>query len=188
MPFPQRKYDQVFMPEFGGAMENYGCVTWSDWFLYRSPPTAAERELRAKYLLHEMAHMWFGNIVTMRWWDDLWLNEAFAEFASNWAAVRATPYTDALAGHLARGKLRAYLLDQGPASHPIRQPVPDVAEAASIFDAITYPKGAVSAAPADDLPRRGQLRLRDDRLLRPARLGQHDVGRPDRRPGHGERA
>ena len=142
MPFPQRTYDQVFMPEFGGAMENYGCVTWSDWFLYRSLPTAAERELRAKYLLHEIAHMWFGNIVTMRWWDDLWLNEAFAEFASNWAAVHATPFTDALAGHLARGKLRAYLLDKGPASHPIRQPVPDTSEAASAFDAITYPKGA----------------------------------------------
>jgi aminopeptidase N len=142
MRFPQRKYDQVFMPEFGGAMENFGCVTWSDSFLRRSTPTPAERELFAKVLLHEMAHMWFGNIVTMRWWDDLWLNEAFAELACNWAAVRATSYTDAWAGHLASGKLTAYLVDQGPTSHPIRQPVRDVAEAASIFDAITYPKGA----------------------------------------------
>jgi aminopeptidase N len=142
MPFPQRKYDQVFMPEFGGAMENFGCVTWSDAFLRRSTPTPAERELFAKVLLHEMAHMWFGNIVTMRWWDDLWLNEAFAEFACNWAAARATSYTDAWAGHLAGGKLTAYLVDQGPVSHPIRQRVRDVAEAASIFDAITYPKGA----------------------------------------------
>ncbi|CAL9349314.1 aminopeptidase N [Streptomyces sp. enrichment culture] len=142
MPFPQRRYDQVFVPEFGGAMENYGCVTWSDTFLRRSDPTPAERELLAKVLLHEMAHMWFGNIVTMRWWDDLWLNEAFAEFACHWAATRATAYTDAWAGHLASGKLKAYLADQGPASHPIRQPVHDVAEAAAVFDDITYPKGA----------------------------------------------
>jgi aminopeptidase N len=142
MPFPQRKYDQVFVPEFGGAMENYGCVTWSDDVLRRSAPTPAEREQLATYLLHEMAHMWFGNIVTMRWWDDLWLNEAFAELACNWAAAEATSFTDAWAGHLANGKISAYLADQGPVSHPIRQPIHDVAEAASIFDAITYPKGA----------------------------------------------
>ena len=142
MPFPQRRYDQVFMPEFGGAMENYGCVTWSDQFLRRSTPTPAEDELLAKVLLHEMAHMWFGNIVTMRWWDDLWLNEAFAEFACNWAAEGATDYTDAWASHLADEKLMAYVSDQGPTSHPIHQPIPDVAEAASIFDNITYPKGA----------------------------------------------
>ncbi|WP_046727736.1 aminopeptidase N [Streptomyces humi] len=142
MPFPQRKYDQVFMPEFGGAMENYGCVTWSDGFLRRAEPTPAERELLAVVLLHEMAHMWFGNIVTMRWWDDLWLNEAFAEFACHWAAEGATRHTDAWAGHLASDKLKAYLSDQGPVSHPIHQPIHDVAQAASIFDNITYPKGA----------------------------------------------
>ncbi|MEV0208329.1 aminopeptidase N [Streptomyces sp. NPDC050788] len=142
MPFPQRKYDQVFMPEFGGAMENYGCVTWSDGFLQRADPTPAERELLAVVLLHEMAHMWFGNIVTMRWWDDLWLNEAFAEFACHWAAEGATRYTDAWAGHLVSDKLKAYLADQGPVSHPIHQPIHDVAQAASIFDNITYPKGA----------------------------------------------
>ncbi|WP_128801016.1 MULTISPECIES: aminopeptidase N [unclassified Streptomyces] len=142
MPFPQRRYDQVFMPEFGGAMENYGCVTWSDAFLRRAEPTPAERELLAKVLLHEMAHMWFGNIVTMRWWDDLWLNEAFAEFACHWAAEGATRYTDAWAGHLVSDKLKAYLADQGPVSHPIHQPIHDVAQAASIFDNITYPKGA----------------------------------------------
>jgi aminopeptidase N len=142
MPFPQRKYDQVFMPEFGGAMENYGCVTWSDSFLRRSAPTPAEKALLARVLLHEMAHMWFGNIVTMRWWDDLWLNEAFAEFACHWAAVSATSHTDAWAAHLAGEKLTAYVADQGPISHPISLPIRDVAEAASIFDAITYPKGA----------------------------------------------
>ena len=94
MPFPQERYDQVFLPEFGGAMENYGCVSWSDDFLQRSAPTPAETELLVRILLHEMAHMWFGNIVTMRWWDDLWLNEAFAELAAHWAAERATSYTD----------------------------------------------------------------------------------------------
>ncbi|MBK3565940.1 aminopeptidase N [Streptomyces sp. MBT62] len=142
MPFPQRRYDQVFMPEFGGAMENYGCVTWSDAFLRRATPTPAEHVLLARVLLHEMAHMWFGNIVTMRWWDDLWLNEAFAEFACHWAAERATRHTDAWASHLMIGKISAYLSDQGPATHPIHQPIHDVAQAASIFDNITYPKGA----------------------------------------------
>ncbi|MBM2621084.1 aminopeptidase N [Actinoplanes sp. LDG1-06] len=142
MPFPQHKYDQMFMPDFGGAMENWGCVTWEDSFLRRSEPTPAERQALAVVLLHEMAHMWFGNLVTMRWWDDLWLNEAFAEFACYWAAVGATRHTDAWVELLATGKLVAYVVDQGPVSHPIRQPVRDVAQASSIFDAITYPKGA----------------------------------------------
>jgi aminopeptidase N len=142
MPFPQARYDQVFVPEFGGAMENFGCVTWGDYFLRRSEPTPAENESMVRVLLHEMAHMWFGNIVTMRWWEDLWLNESFAEFACNWAASEATAYPDAWARHLAGQKLEAYLADQGPVSHPIRQPIHDVAQAMSIFDAITYPKGA----------------------------------------------
>ena len=142
MPFPQRAYNQAFLADFGGAMENYGCVAWSDAYLFRASPTPEEREFRAKVLLHEMAHMWFGNIVTMRWWDDLWLNESFAEFACNWAAVEATSFTGAWAQHLAQEKVEAYLADQGPISHPIRQPVEDVAAAAGIFDAITYPKGA----------------------------------------------
>ncbi|NYE37648.1 aminopeptidase N [Nocardioides cavernae] len=142
MAFPQRSYDQVFLPDFGGAMENYGCVTWSDTILRRHEPTTAEWQLFTNVLLHEMAHMWFGNIVTMRWWDDLWLNEAFAEFACMWAAERATAYGDTAANNLVGDKLAAYLADQGPASHPIRQPVPTVADAESIFDSITYPKGA----------------------------------------------
>ncbi|SED25951.1 aminopeptidase N [Nocardioides exalbidus] len=142
MPFPQRSYDQVFLPDFGGAMENYGCVTWADTVLRRSEPTTGEWQVFATVLLHEMAHMWFGNIVTMRWWDDLWLNEAFAEFACMWAAERATAYGDTAANNLVEDKLNAYLADQGPASHPIRMPVPSVADAESIFDSITYPKGA----------------------------------------------
>ncbi len=142
LPFPQRTYDQVFMPEFGGAMENFGCVTWSDAFIYRSAPSPSERELVAIILLHEMAHMWFGDMVTMAWWDDLWLNEAFANWACYWAATEATEFTDAWASFLAGDKLQAYPVDRGPTSHPIRQAAGDVAEATAGFDAITYEKGA----------------------------------------------
>jgi len=142
LPFPQRRYDQVFLPDLGGAMENWGCVAWSDAFLTRGQPSHGERELRAVVLLHEMAHMWFGDLVTMRWWDDLWLNEAFAEWACHWAAEAATEHTDVWASFLANGKLRGYAADRAPSSHPIRQPAPDVATAAAGFDAITYSKGA----------------------------------------------
>ncbi len=140
-PFPQERYDQVFVPDFGGAMENWGCVTWTDGVLWRTPPTHAKRELVATFLLHEMAHMWFGDLVTMRWWDDLWLNEAFASFASTWAAVSATEFTDGWATFLAGEQLAAYQQDLGPAGHPIRSAVPDVDHAFANFDAITYYKG-----------------------------------------------
>lgn len=142
LEFPQRKYDQVFAPDVGGAMENYGCVTWSDAFIYRSNPTHMEQENRALTLLHEMAHMWFGDIVTMRWWEDLWLKESFAEWASYWAAEAATSFTDAWAGFLADRKLWGYGSDMAPTTHPIRQPATDVAAATAGFDGITYPKGA----------------------------------------------
>ncbi len=142
LPFPQSRYDQVFAPEFGGAMENYGCVTWSDRFIYRDPPSYAEREERALVLLHEMAHMWFGDMVTMRWWDDLWLNEAFAEWACGWAGEACTEFTNARAGILATDWPWAYAADCAPTTHPIRQKIADVATAAATFDAITYPKGA----------------------------------------------
>jgi aminopeptidase N len=141
-PFPQHKYDQVFLPDMGGAMENYGCVSWSDAFIYRSEPTYSERELRAVVLLHEMAHMWFGDIVTMKWWEDLWLNEAFAEWACFWAAEAATRFDDAWSSFLASDKMRGYAADMAPTTHPIRMPVTDVAAAVANFDGITYPKGA----------------------------------------------
>jgi aminopeptidase N len=140
-PFPQERYDQVFVPNMGGAMENWGCVTWTDSVLYRSQPTHAQRAMRASVLLHEMAHMWFGDLVTMQWWDDLWLNEAFASWAATWAAVNATEYTDGWAGFLAGLKLDGYRMDMSPGTHPIRGEVPDVAEAMANFDAITYVKG-----------------------------------------------
>ena len=141
-PFAQERYDQVFVPNMGGAMENWGSVTWTDSVLYRSTPTFGQRSVRAQILLHEMAHMWFGDLVTMRWWDDLWLNEAFASWASNWAGVNATDFTDEWATFLAGDKMGGYRQDMSPATHPIRGDVPDVAQAMANFDAITYTKGA----------------------------------------------
>jgi aminopeptidase N len=141
-PFAQERYDQVFVPNMGGAMENWGSVTWTDSVLYRSNPTYGQRAVRTQILLHEMAHMWFGDLVTMQWWDDLWLNEAFASWASNWAGVNCTDFTDEWATFLAGGKMQGYRQDLSPATHPIRGDVPDVAQAMANFDAITYAKGA----------------------------------------------
>lgn len=140
-PFPQQRYDQVFVPNLGGAMENWGCVTYGDGLLPRSEPTPDDRYWVAAFVLHEMAHMWFGDLVTMRWWDDLWLNEAFASFASTWAMAEATELTDAWATFLVAEKLVAYDEDRTPATHPIRAEVPDVAHAMANFDGITYYKG-----------------------------------------------
>ncbi|WP_210503696.1 aminopeptidase N [Nocardioides xinjiangensis] len=140
-PFPQERYDQVFVPNLGGAMENWGCVTYGDGQLFRTPPTHAQRAVRAEFVLHEMAHMWFGDLVTMQWWDDLWLNEAFASWAANWGMARATEFTEQWATFLAASKRTAYEMDMSPARHPIRSDVPDVSAAMSNFDAITYVKG-----------------------------------------------
>ncbi len=141
LPFPQERYDQVFVPNLGGAMENWGCVTYGDSQLFRTPPSHNQRAVRAEFVMHEMAHMWFGDLVTMRWWDDLWLNEAFASWASNWAMAEATEFTDQWASFLALYKRPAYDMDMGPGRHPIRGEVVDVAGAMANFDAITYVKG-----------------------------------------------
>lgn len=140
-PFPEAHYDQVFVPNMGGAMENWGCVTWSDTVLWRTDPTYSQRWAMASVTLHEMAHMWFGDLVTMEWWDDLWLNEAFASWASTWAASNATEFTDAWASFLVGRELDAYRIDMGPATHPIRGDVEDVSRAMANFDSITYAKG-----------------------------------------------
>jgi aminopeptidase N len=140
-PFPQERYDHVFVPDMGGAMENWGCVTWSDSALHRGEPTLLQRTEAADTLLHEMAHMWFGDLVTMRWWDDLWLNEAFASFAATWAMDAIDPDVAAWAVFAATDELGGYEQDRGPARHPIRTEVPDVAHAMANFDAITYLKG-----------------------------------------------
>ena len=141
LAFPQARYDQVFVPNLGGAMENWGCVTYGDSQLFRTPPSHNQRAVRAEFVLHEMAHMWFGDLVTMQWWDDLWLNEAFASWAANWAMAQATEFTDQWASFLALSKRPAYEMDMGPGRHPIRGEVTDVNGAMANFDAITYVKG-----------------------------------------------
>ena len=142
--YPYEKYDQVFVPEYNlGAMENVGCVTLSeDRLLFRSRPTDALRESRRNIQLHELSHMWFGNLVTMRWWDDLWLNESFAEFIGTWATEQTTEWKDAWVTFGAGRKSVAYIQDQLPTTHAIVTEVPDTEATVSAFDMITYAKGA----------------------------------------------
>src|SRR5204862_2991819 len=123
-------------------MENAGCVTFSERHLFRSKVTEAEREGRADTILHEMAHMWFGNLVTMRWWDDLWLNESFAEWACYHAEAKATSYVDAWTGFANMRKQRGYRADQLPSTHPIATDMVDLHAVEVNFDMITYAKGA----------------------------------------------
>ncbi|MDT9591896.1 aminopeptidase N [Nocardioides zeae] len=142
-PYPFGKYDQLFVPEYNmGAMENAGCVTFRDEYLPRSRQTHAFYEQRANTVLHEMAHMWFGDLVTMKWWDDLWLNESFAEWASHWALVEATKYTEAWTGFTNARKNWAYRQDQLPSTHPIAADNHDLEAVEVNFDGITYAKGA----------------------------------------------
>jgi len=138
-----RKYDQAYVPEYNmGAMENAGCVTFRDEYLPRSRQTHAFYEQRANTVLHEMAHMWFGDLVTMRWWDDLWLNESFAEWASHHAMTKATKYTTAWTGFANARKNWAYRQDQLPSTHPIAADNYDLEAVEVNFDGITYAKGA----------------------------------------------
>jgi aminopeptidase N len=141
--YPFEKYDQVFVPEFSaGAMENPGCVTISEMMVFRSKVTDAMYELRALVILHEMAHMWFGDFVTMRWWDDLWLNESFAEFAGSLASAEATRFTGAWTSFANSRKAWGYMQDQLPSTHPIAANVGTLSEAIGNFDGISYAKGA----------------------------------------------
>jgi aminopeptidase N len=137
------KYDQLFVPEFNaGAMENAGAVTFREDYVFRSKVTDARYERRAETILHEMAHMWFGDLVTMRWWDDLWLNESFATYASVLCQTSATRWKDAWATFANVEKTWAYRQDQLPSTHPIATDAPDVQTAEVNFDGITYAKGA----------------------------------------------
>jgi len=137
------KYDQCFVPEFNaGAMENAGCVTFREDYVFRSKVTDTRRERRAETILHEMAHMWFGDLVTMRWWDDLWLNESFATYASVLCQVAATRWPHAWTTFANVEKTWAYRQDQLPSTHPIATDAPDVQTAEVNFDGITYAKGA----------------------------------------------
>src|SRR5262245_10817023 len=142
--YPLPKYDQLWVPDFNaGAMENFGCVTHAESsFIFRSQVTDFEYEQRANTILHEMAHMWFGDLVTMRWWDDLWLNESFAEWASHWCNSLATRFTDAWSTFLSIRKAWGYRQDQLSSTHPVYCEMPDVDAVEVNFDGITYAKGA----------------------------------------------
>ncbi|MEA5366884.1 aminopeptidase N [Amycolatopsis sp., V23-08] len=142
-PYPFSKYDQLFVPEFNaGAMENAGAVTFLEDYVFRSRVTRYAYERRAETLLHEMAHMWFGDLVTMRWWDDLWLNESFATFASVLAQAEATEYKNAWTSFANIEKSWAYRQDQLPSTHPIAADIVDLHAVEVNFDGITYAKGA----------------------------------------------
>ena len=139
-------YDQVFCPEFNaGAMENPGLVTFSDErFIFPSRVTQGARRMRAQVIAHEMAHMWFGNLVTMQWWDDLWLNESFAELMGVLTVAEALPYDGAWAEFCLARKAGAYRADQLPTTHPITGEVPDSRAGLLNFDGISYAKGAAA--------------------------------------------
>ncbi|MCX5212918.1 aminopeptidase N [Kitasatospora sp. NBC_00240] len=143
-PYPFGKYDQAFVPEYNiGAMENPGCVTFREEFIFRSKVTEAAYEGRANVILHEMAHMWFGDLVTMRWWDDLWLKESFADFMGSYALLAAgTKYRTAWTTFANQRKAWAYRQDQFPTTHPITADIRDLEDAKLNFDGITYAKGA----------------------------------------------
>ncbi|MGW1768389.1 aminopeptidase N [Streptomyces sp. NPDC002073] len=145
-PYPFDSYDQAFVPEFNaGAMENPGLVTFRDEFVYRSAVTDTERQTRAMVIAHEMAHMWFGDLVTLRWWDDIWLNESFAEYMGYQTLTEATRFTDTWTDFAITRKAWGYDADQRPSTHPVAPDpaaVPDTASALLNFDGISYAKGA----------------------------------------------
>ena len=137
------KYDQVFCPEYNmGAMEHVGCVTYRDEYIFTSEPTPYRLERRNDTILHEMAHMWFGDLVTMQWWDDLWLNESFATWSAATAQTAIGEYADSWTTFASVEKAWAYQQDQLPSTHPIAADAPDIETAEQNFDGITYAKGA----------------------------------------------
>ena len=143
IPYPFGEYHQAFVPDFNaGAMENPGCVTLRDGFLYRGRATEADRGRRANVIAHEMAHMWFGDLVTMRWWDNLWLNESFAEYLAHRCCTAATAYPLWTEFGILR-KDWGLIADQSPSTHPIAgQDAADTQIALQNFDGIAYAKGA----------------------------------------------
>ncbi|MCZ4547517.1 aminopeptidase N [Rhodococcus qingshengii] len=142
-PYPFGKYDQIFVPEYNlGAMENPGLVTFTEAYVFRGSATDEQHQRRANTILHEMAHMWFGDLVTMVWWDDLWLKESFADFMGSLVSAEATRFTDAWVAFAIKRKAWAYLQDQLPTTHPIVADIVDLEAAKLNFDGITYAKGA----------------------------------------------
>jgi aminopeptidase N len=142
-PYPFGKYDQAFVPEYNlGAMENPGMVTFREEYIYRGKVTQAAYERRANVILHEMAHMWFGDLVTMKWWDDLWLKESFADFMGSFSLAEATRFTNSWVTFANSRKAWAYRADQLPSTHPVTADIRDLEDAKLNFDGITYAKGA----------------------------------------------
>jgi aminopeptidase N len=141
-PYPFAKYDQLFVPEFNaGAMENAGAITFTETYVFRSKVTDAIKERRVVTITHELAHMWFGDLVTMKWWNDLWLNESFAEWASTMATANATEWSEAWTTFQAMEKSWAYRQDQLPSTHPVVATINDLEDVQVNFDGITYAKG-----------------------------------------------
>ena len=144
LEYPFEKYDQIAVVDFNwGAMENAGAVTFLERLLvFRSKVTERMYNARANTILHEMAHMWFGNMVTMKWWDDLWLNESFAEWSSYLAMVEGTRFKNSWTGFNQERKNWAYRQDQLTTTHPIVSDMVDIDTVAGNFDGISYAKGA----------------------------------------------
>ncbi len=180
--YPFHKYDQVFCPEYNmGAMENAGCVTIRDEYVFRSAASHYEYERRADTILHELAHMWFGDLVTMRWWDDLWLNESFATWSSAMAQTHATEHRTAWVTFNSKEKSWAYGQDQLPSTHPVFSGANDLVEVDANFDGITYAKGA--SVLKQLVAWVGREPFRHPRPLRRPRLRQRHLRRPARCPG-----
>ena len=188
LPYPFAKYDQLFVPEFNaGAMENAGAVTITEHYVFRSKVPQAMVERRGLTILHELAHMWFGDLVTMRWWDDLWLNESFAEYASTRCQAEATRWRTAWTTFSSAEKAWAYRQDQLATTHPVVADIRDLEDVEVNFDGITYAKGAsvlkqlvhwVGTDAFDEGLRR---------YFRRHAWGNTDAARPARRAGGDER-
>ena len=174
LAYPFAKYDQIFVPEFNaGAMENAGAVTITEHYVWRSKVPEAMVERRGLTILHELAHMWFGDLVTMRWWDDLWLNESFAEYASTRCQAEATRWSTAWTTFSSSEKSWAYRQDQLATTHPVVADIRDLEDVEVNFDGITYAKGASVLKQLVALRRPGRLRRGPAPLLPRARVGQH---------------
>ncbi len=188
VPYAFGKYDQLFVPEFNaGAMENAGAVTFLEDYVFRSKVTRASYERRAETVLHEMAHMWFGDLVTMQWWDDLWLNESFATFASVLCQAEATEYTEAWTTFANVGEVLG--LPAGPAAvdAPGRRRHPRPGRRRGELRRHHLRQGRQRAQAAGRLRRAGGVPGRPARLLPRPRLRQRDLRRPARRAGEGVR-
>ena len=183
-PYPFAKYDQLFVPEFNaGAMENAGAVTFLEDYVFRSNVPDAVVERRAETILHELAHMWFGDLVTMRWWDDLWLNESFADYVSVLCQAEATRWPQAWTTFANVEKTWAYRQDQLPSTHPIAADIRDLEDVEVNFDGITYAKGASVLKQLVAWVGRDAFFEGIRRYFHSLPVGQHDACRPARQAG-----